>query len=342
MYHVLLLKATTTPPPPRRHYRRHQRLGRLPRLRVLLPLLPLPAPPRRRPRGRPEPGMRRVQVPAAQVNPDCPLAPYFPADQQRRFLNAHRLFGVKKIQKTLRWVDPEKGPDAMRALIYQSKARAADPVGGCVTIIEQLQRQIERTELELAYVKKQVAIYRQAAAVDPLADPPMILPASAAVAGQDNAAVAAGALYAGQEPVPPGAGLVFHDQQGYHVIKVDDQQNHPPPQQQLYNYFCYDGPADDEVSSQNGSVQQYGGFADTGGLKIGSPVALGEQLEQQCRLEAAPPFVDAFDVKPQGLRATTERCGPADLVYTEDQHDDVVPLGVRLLLLLMHGRCIHP
>ncbi|PUZ70480.1 hypothetical protein GQ55_2G233900 [Panicum hallii var. hallii] len=258
-----------------------------------------------------------------KCNPDCPLAPYFPADQQRRFLNAHRLFGVKKIQKTLRWIDPERGPDAMRALIFQSEARAADPVGGCVTIIEQLQRQIERTELELAYVKQQIAIYRQAAAVDPLGDPAMILPAAAAVAGQDhqdNAAGAVGALYAGQEPIPPGAGIVFHDQQGYHVVKVDDQQNHPPPPQQLYNYFCHDGTADDTASSQDGSVQQYGGFADTGGLKIGSPVALGEQLEQQCRLEAAPPFVDAFDVKPQGLRATTERRGPADLVYPEDQH----------------------
>ncbi|XP_039834530.1 LOB domain-containing protein 6-like, partial [Panicum virgatum] len=251
-----------------------------------------------------------------KCNPDCPLAPYFPADQQRRFLNAHRLFGVKNIQKTLRWIDPERGPDAMRALIYQSEARAADPVGGCVTIIEQLQRQIERTELELAYVKQQIAFYRQAAAVDPLVDPAaMILPpaATATVAGQDH--------HAGQDSVPPGAGLVFHDQQqGYHhgLLKVDDQQNHPPPQQ-LYNYFCYDGtPAAGEASTQDGSVQHYGGFADTGGgLKIGSPVALDEQLEQQCRLHA-------FDVKPQGLRATTERRhgGPADdLMRPQDHHD---------------------
>ncbi|XP_039797659.1 LOB domain-containing protein 6-like [Panicum virgatum] len=267
-----------------------------------------------------------VCVRRRKCNPDCPLAPYFPADQQRRFLNAHRLFGVKNIQRTLRWIDPERGPDAMRALIYQSEARAADPVGGCVTIIEQLQRQIERTELELAYVKQQIAFYRQAAAVDPLADPAMILPppdAAAAVAGQDHqdnaAAVAVGALYAGQEPVPPGAaGLVFQDQQGYHhhhVLKAD-QQNHPPPQQ-LYNYFCYDGTAADE-STQDGSVQQFGGFADTGGLKIGSPTlaTLGEQLEQQCQL-------DAFDVKPPGLRATTERLGPADELMrpAEDHHD---------------------
>ena len=92
-----------------------------------------------------------------------------------------------------------------------------------------------------------------------------------------------------------------------------------PPPQQLYNYFCYDGtPAAGEASTQDGSVQHYGGFADTGGgLKIGSPVALDEQLEQQCRLHA-------FDVKPQGLRATTERRhgGPADdLMRPQDHHD---------------------
>jgi hypothetical protein len=77
-----------------------------------------------------------------KCNPDCPLARYFPADQQRRFLNAHRLFGVSNIQKTLRRIDPEYGPEAMRALIYQSEARAVDPVYGCVRIIKQLEHEI--------------------------------------------------------------------------------------------------------------------------------------------------------------------------------------------------------
>ncbi|CAL5074617.1 unnamed protein product [Urochloa decumbens] len=248
-----------------------------------------------------------------KCNPDCPLAPYFPADQQRRFLNAHRLFGVSKIQKTLQRIDPERVPDAMRTLIFQSDARAADPVGGCVAIIESLQKQIARAELELAYVNHQIAIYRQAAAADPLAGGPaadmMILPAAA---GQDNA-VSLGALYAaggGQEPVltPAGGGLVFHG-----------QNHHPPPPQQLYNYFCYgDGTAaGDEATSSDGSVQQQYGFAGDAAASVvkmnGSPAALGEQLEQQCRVEAAP-FVDAFDVKPRAAMpppATVGRHGPA-------------------------------
>ncbi|CAL5088639.1 unnamed protein product [Urochloa decumbens] len=254
-----------------------------------------------------------------KCNPDCPLAPYFPADQQRRFLNAHRLFGVSKIQKTLQRIDPERVPDAMRTLVFQSDARAADPVGGCVAIIENLQKQIARAELELAYVNHQIAIYRQAAAAaDPLAGGPaadmMILPAAGAAtaaAGQDNV-VSLGALYAaagGQEPVltPAGGGLVFHGQ------------NHHPPPQQLYNYFCYgDGAAaGDEATSSDGSVQQQYGFAGDAAASVvkmnGSPAALGEQLEQQCRVEAAA-FVDAFDVKPRAAMQpplAVGRHGPA-------------------------------
>ncbi|OEL31502.1 LOB domain-containing protein 22 [Dichanthelium oligosanthes] len=233
-----------------------------------------------------------------KCNADCPLAPYFPADQQRRFLNAHRLFGVSKIQKTLRRIDPERGADAMRTLIFQSEARAADPVGGCVSIIEALQGQIDRTQLELAYVKQQIAIYRQAAATAPLADP-------TAVVGQDNA-VAVDALYAGQEPVPAAAGLVFHDQQGYHALKVVDDQNHPPPQQ-LYNYLPYNGTTTGD--------EQYG-FANS---SVGSLVSLAEKLEQHCQVEAAP-LVDAFDIKPQPMPGHQEEKLAAVLKHNVDQH----------------------
>ncbi|XP_062194640.1 LOB domain-containing protein 6-like [Phragmites australis] len=249
-----------------------------------------------------------------KCNPDCPLARYFPADQQRRFLNAHRLFGVSNIQKTLRRIDPELGPEAMHTLIYQSEARAADPIHGCVRIIKELERQLNMTRVELANVYHQIAIYRQAAAVDPLADPTMLLPpaATAAVSGQDNV-VAMDAIYAGQEPVPAGAGVVFHDQQEYHVLKVEDQ-DHPPPHQ-LYDYFCYDGTACDEATSHDASVQQYG-YANAG-VKAGSPVELSEQLEQHCQIEAAP-FVDAFDVKPQHLPLSMEHHGHAGVEQPEE------------------------
>ncbi|KAF8648064.1 hypothetical protein HU200_065102 [Digitaria exilis] len=237
---------------------------------------------------------------------ECPLAPYFLADEPRRFLNAHRLFGVKNIQHTLRKIDPEHWPDAMRTLIYQADARAADPVGGCVSIIDKLQREMRRAELELAYVKQQIAIYQQVAAADPEAAAAGTSAAAAAVAAHDNA-VSMDALYAagqgGGEPVvPEGDGLVFHDQQGlgYHLVKAGDHPQPPPQQLQFYNYFGYDdGAAGNEATSSHedddATVREQYGFG-------GSTVALGDQLEQHCQIEAAP-FVDAFNVKPQGMLA---------------------------------------
>ncbi|TVT99789.1 hypothetical protein EJB05_54790, partial [Eragrostis curvula] len=260
-----------------------------------------------------------------KCNPDCPLARYFPADQQRRFLNAHKLFGVSNIQKTLRRIDPEYGPEAMRALIYQSEARAADPVYGCVRIIKELERQLHMAHAEINAVHHQIAIYRQATAAggDPAiaADPAML---AAAAQGHDNnnnnVVMAMDALYGGadQQVQEAGAGFAFvhhHDhqqQQDYHhhhALKADDDEavgnaaaHHP-----LYDYFCYDAAAGDEASSHEaagggGGVHEYCYSSDGASVKNGSSpmTTLGEQMEQHCQIEAAP-FVDAFDVKPEDL-----------------------------------------
>ncbi|XP_020224993.2 LOB domain-containing protein 22 [Cajanus cajan] len=92
--------------------------------------------------------------------PDCILAPYFPHDRQRQFLNAHKLFGVSNITKIIKFLTPHDKDQAMRTIIYQSDMRASDPVGGCYRYILDLQAQIEyyRAELELAL--QQLAIFR--------------------------------------------------------------------------------------------------------------------------------------------------------------------------------------
>ncbi|KAK7255600.1 hypothetical protein RIF29_29013 [Crotalaria pallida] len=92
--------------------------------------------------------------------PDCILAPYFPHDHQRQFLNAHKLFGVSNITKIIKFLDPHDKDQAMRTIIYQSDMRANDPVGGCYRYIQDLTAQIEyyRTELEL--VLHQLVLFR--------------------------------------------------------------------------------------------------------------------------------------------------------------------------------------
>ncbi|XWS18386.1 hypothetical protein CRYUN_Cryun32bG0039000 [Craigia yunnanensis] len=85
--------------------------------------------------------------------PDCILAPYFPHDRQRQFQNAHKLFGVSNITKIIKTLNPHEKDIAMRTIIFQSDARANDPVGGCYRVIQELQRQIEysRAELDLVF-----------------------------------------------------------------------------------------------------------------------------------------------------------------------------------------------
>lgn len=92
--------------------------------------------------------------------PDCILAPYFPHDRQRQFLNAHKLFGVSNITKIIRHLDQPDKDAAMRTIIFQSDVRATDPVGGCYRIIRQLQRQIDYTKAELDFVLHQLALCR--------------------------------------------------------------------------------------------------------------------------------------------------------------------------------------
>ncbi|XP_025621537.1 uncharacterized protein [Arachis hypogaea] len=92
--------------------------------------------------------------------PDCILAPYFPHDRQRQFLNAHKLFGVSNITKIIKVLNPHEKDEAMKTIIFQSDMRAKDPVGGCYRMVQDLQAQIEFHLSELELVLQQLAILR--------------------------------------------------------------------------------------------------------------------------------------------------------------------------------------
>ncbi|KFK38737.1 hypothetical protein AALP_AA3G153800 [Arabis alpina] len=95
--------------------------------------------------------------------PDCLLAPYFPHDRHRQFLNAHKLFGVSNITKIIKSLSPPDKDAAMHTIMFQSDARANDPVGGCYDIIRKLQLQIQYTKNELEFVLQQLAMFRDRA-----------------------------------------------------------------------------------------------------------------------------------------------------------------------------------
>ncbi|EAZ08806.1 hypothetical protein OsI_31070 [Oryza sativa Indica Group] len=250
-----------------------------------------------------------------KCNADCPLARYFPADEQRRFLNAHHLFGVSKIQKTLRDTPPELHADAMQALTFEANARASDPVGGAARVVVELCRQYEMLHTELAAVQHHLKLCRQqhaaaaaaaandqlVANVDPLADPAAEMLFAGAVVPNQNDDAMVDAFYADQQTAGDG------DQEQY-LVKDEALAAQPPPQQP-YEYLNY-GTAGDEGSSHAWYTGN-GGDADAS-----PPMGLSDQL-QQCQIGAAPPF----DVKPE-LPATMEHGGS---VFVEQPEQKILP-----------------
>ncbi|KAK6264939.1 hypothetical protein QUC31_013136 [Theobroma cacao] len=105
-----------------------------------------------------------------KCTPECPLAPYFPAEQARVFQNAHKLFGVSNILKILKNLNPAQQAEAMRSIKYQSNVRDQFPVYGCLGVIRQLQYQIQLVEEELHAVHAQLEMYRQHHQISSIAD----------------------------------------------------------------------------------------------------------------------------------------------------------------------------
>ncbi|XP_062195264.1 LOB domain-containing protein 20-like [Phragmites australis] len=249
-----------------------------------------------------------------KCNPDCPLAPYFPADQQRRFLNAHRLFGVSNILKTLRRLRPELCPEAMGTLIYQAEMRAQDPVGGCYRFILSLERQLEIETAELSAVLHHLALYRQAADATAIQPPP---------GGMANLDVTSSnqplLLNAEQEVVD--ALYTNHEADAAAILQPDHRphdQGHSPQdqqhQQQLFDYFYYDATASDDASSKPTTdinlegMQQFDFDAADQKVDLAPPAVqegqgLAQQIDVNCQIDQkdyeikAATLVDVFNMQ---------------------------------------------
>ncbi|KAL0394169.1 UNVERIFIED_CONTAM: LOB domain-containing protein 22 [Sesamum latifolium] len=92
--------------------------------------------------------------------PDCLLAPFFPADRVKEFLNAHKLFGVGNIVKILKKVPQHERQNAMRSVIFEANVRARDPVGGCHRLIRDMEERLRLCNFELDFVMKKLAFYK--------------------------------------------------------------------------------------------------------------------------------------------------------------------------------------
>lgn len=96
-----------------------------------------------------------------KCTPDCPLSPYFPPDQPKRFQNVHKLFGVSNILRILKHVDPSKREDTVKSIAYEADTREKDPVHGCLGVITILQNQVSKLKEELAMAREQLYLLQQ-------------------------------------------------------------------------------------------------------------------------------------------------------------------------------------
>ncbi|KAI5068225.1 hypothetical protein GOP47_0016570 [Adiantum capillus-veneris] len=103
-----------------------------------------------------------------KCTPDCPLAPYFPPDQPKQFLNVHRLFGVSNVLRILRQVTPSLKADAIKSIVYEADAWERDPVHGCLGLISILQNQVDDLQLELVRARSQIFFLEQSNQINTL------------------------------------------------------------------------------------------------------------------------------------------------------------------------------
>jgi hypothetical protein len=283
-----------------------------------------------------QPGVRGVQVPAC--NSDCPLAPFFPVDQQRRFLHAHRLFGVSNILKTHRRLRPDLCADAMATLVFQAEMRAQDPVGGCYRIVLALERQLEAHRAELAAVLHHLALCSQAVSVPP----PQPGDLDVASSNQNQALLLLDVNADDQEVVVDDALYANHH---HHQDLLQTTEDHPPhedhhssPQHhgELFDYFYLDTttatgeedagsskPLDATLDINVDPMQQEFDYdqdqkPDINVHEEEELVTTGHQqqddvhchvVEDYCEMKAAPLLVDVFHLGQQAVDVNAEHDG---------------------------------
>jgi Lateral organ boundaries (LOB) domain len=93
-----------------------------------------------------------------KCGPQCMLAPYFPAERQQEFQNAHRLFGVSNIVKKLRKITLSERQSAIESMVIEANAHASDPSGGCYRTFLSLQTYLKSLNENLERVQSYIAL----------------------------------------------------------------------------------------------------------------------------------------------------------------------------------------
>ncbi|XP_043725376.1 LOB domain-containing protein 21-like [Telopea speciosissima] len=94
-----------------------------------------------------------------KCNPNCIFAPYFRADESRKFAKVHKVFGASNVSKILAEVPEQQRADTVNSLAYEAELRLRDPVYGCIGAIAILQNRMLQLQHDLAIARARLAIY---------------------------------------------------------------------------------------------------------------------------------------------------------------------------------------
>ncbi|KAL6566183.1 LOB domain-containing protein 23 [Orobanche gracilis] len=88
---------------------------------------------------------------------DCIFAPYFPANNPRRFAYVHKIYGASNVGKILQDLPVNRRAEAADSLYYEAYCRIKNPVYGCVGMISILHQEIHNAQSQLARIQAEIA-----------------------------------------------------------------------------------------------------------------------------------------------------------------------------------------
>ncbi|KAG7636745.1 Lateral organ boundaries LOB [Arabidopsis thaliana x Arabidopsis arenosa] len=92
----------------------------------------------------------------------CDFAPYFPAERQSEYENAHKLFGTSNIIKMMRFASKDKQKDLLgSSILMEGDAWKKDPARGGFGMIQKLKWQIELRKIYLNELKEKIKVEKE-------------------------------------------------------------------------------------------------------------------------------------------------------------------------------------
>ncbi|KAL3834822.1 hypothetical protein ACJIZ3_009558 [Penstemon smallii] len=94
-----------------------------------------------------------------KCTPNCQFAPYFRADEPKKFAKVHKVFGASNVSKILNEVPENQREDTVNSLVYEAEVRLCDPVYGCIGAIASLQHKMVELQHDLILAQARLACY---------------------------------------------------------------------------------------------------------------------------------------------------------------------------------------